>query len=185
METSQPTGNHLIIAVSGHRTLPEIEALITGIHAAVETLQRRFPEYAFTVLSCLAEGADRLLAGELIRQLHADLVVVLPMREDDYVEDFSSYESVQFFWEMMKQAKDIIRPEEPLSRPEAYRQANKAMLERCHLLVTLWDGLPARGPGGTGEMVEMTRKRNLPVFWIHTQPIDHLGDLTIQQDPLS
>lgn len=33
------------------------------------------------------------------------------------------------------------------------------------MLLALWDGAPARGPGGTAAIVAYARERGLPVYW--------------------
>ena len=60
----------------------------------------------------------------------------------------------------------MIVPPCPL-REAAYAAAGLAVLDRCDLLIALWDGMPARGPGGTGDQVAEARARALPLVWIH------------------
>ncbi len=56
------------------------------------------------------------------------------------------------------------------SREAAYAGAGRAVLDRCDVLIALWDGLPARGLGGTAELVVEARARALPLLWISTDP---------------
>ena len=41
-------------------------------------------------------------------------------------------------------------------------------MAHCEVLIAIWDGQPARGPGGTAEVVALARDRNLPVAWIYS-----------------
>ena len=49
---------------------------------------------------------------------------------------------------------------------EAYAAANQVMLDHADLLLTVWDGEPARGLGGTAEIVAQVQARGKPVVWI-------------------
>jgi len=40
------------------------------------------------------------------------------------------------------------------------------MLDHCDRLIAVWDGLPARGPGGAGQIVEQARRQSIPVIWV-------------------
>jgi hypothetical protein len=42
------------------------------------------------------------------------------------------------------------------------------MLDRIDVLLALWDGKPARGRGGTAEIVRRAHDLGLPVVWIST-----------------
>ena len=53
---------------------------------------------------------------------------------------------------------------------EAYAAANQVMLDHADLLVTVWDGEPARGLGGTAEIVAQVQARGKPVVWIGAEP---------------
>ena len=43
------------------------------------------------------------------------------------------------------------------SRTEAYEQAGRYIVEHSDVLLAVWDGLPARGRGGTAEIVAWAR----------------------------
>ena len=42
-------------------------------------------------------------------------------------------------------------------------EASNAMLSRADRLFAVWDGKPARGYGGTADVVDEARKRGIPV----------------------
>jgi len=166
------------IAVCGHRHLEPTQQIQKGIQAGLESILDTFPSAHFQVYSCLAEGADRLLAACFMESLGAELIAVLPLPEDEYIKDFQTLESVQAYREFKHRAKKLIIPGQIQERPHAYQAANQHLLENCDLLVVIWDGKPGRGPGGTSETVEMARQIGLPLLWIHSEPETDAGSLT-------
>jgi hypothetical protein len=53
------------------------------------------------------------------------------------------------------------------STEEAHTAASEAMLNDSDLLLALWDGKPARGFGGTADVVDAARRRGIEakVIW--------------------
>jgi hypothetical protein len=51
----------------------------------------------------------------------------------------------------------------PRSGPAAYMAASEHMLARIDVLVAVWDGKPSNGYGGTADVVDAARHRDLPV----------------------
>jgi hypothetical protein len=47
--------------------------------------------------------------------------------------------------------------------PRSYLHAGLTMLDGVERLIAVWDGGPARGRGGTAEIVEHARRRGLAV----------------------
>lgn len=166
------------IAVFGHRHLGDPHLLETSILAAAQRIQEVYPSVAYQVYSCLAEGADRLLASKLIQVLPADLAVVLPLSEQEYLKDFQSKKSIQEYHHLKRLAKKVVTSDQQPTRPHAYREANHYLMQNCDLFVTIWDGLPARGPGGTAELVQSARHAERPLLWIHVEQGPLNGSLT-------
>ena len=107
------------VGVTGHRELPAPQALSSKIK---EVIERNIPELfdneskkllrssshtpiAHTVVTPLAQGADRLLAREVLKHPLADIEVVLPLHKEDYLKDFDSSESRQEFEELFAKAR--------------------------------------------------------------------------------
>jgi hypothetical protein len=166
------------IAVCGHRNLSNPRQLQAGILTAAERIQRVLPDQQYHIWSCLAEGADRLITRILVKTLAAELTIVLPLPEPQYLKDFQTNESIQEFNDLKQLAGKIIEPDHELLRPHAYQAANLTLIKNCALLVAIWDGKPAKGPGGTGEMVEMSRQAGIPLLWIHLSGGPGIGYLT-------
>ncbi len=49
-------------------------------------------------------------------------------------------------------------------RDEAYARAGEDVLDRCDVLLAVWDGQPAQGRGGTGEVVRRAREMGKPLL---------------------
>lgn len=164
----------LNIGVTGHRLnrisqrqldglTPQVRPFLAQIAAAARTP-------ALTLLSGLAEGADRHVA-ELALDAGYALHAVLPFARDTYVRDFTGAASRAQFGELLARAERVT---ELSGRPgfsaQAYRRAGHALLDESDVLLAVWDGLPAQGAGGTAEVVNEACRRRIPVIHVSTQP---------------
>lgn len=144
------------IAVTGHRALPP--GAITPIAQRIRThLEGLVPE--LTGVSCLADGADSLFATEVVR-LRGSLEVIVPAtnyRGELPVEHHATYDA------LCAQAARVQRLTFVESTPQAHLTASELMVDQADQLLAVWDGLPARGTGGTADVVAYARSRNIPV----------------------
>lgn len=154
------------IGVTGHRFLADVDRLLAGLDEVIQRLEEVLPS-PWTVISALAEGADRLVARHLLSHGANRLVAVLPLPQHDYETDFTGAESRAEFAQLLARADEVVEiPAQP-SRDAAYAEGGLAMLDRADVLIAVWDGREARGLGGTAEVVGEARRRGLPVAWIH------------------
>lgn len=158
--------NPIKVAVSGHRELIDSAELHQYIEEAILFLRRKHPTGNFRIFSCMAEGADLLLTKLLIAGLDAELVVVLPLPLEEYKKDFSSLTYLILFDQLLRMANEIVLPVPNTNRPECYEVANRKLMLNVDALVVIWDGLPSRGLGGTGSVVDQAREQKIPIFWI-------------------
>lgn len=146
------------------RRLRDAAAELNGTFGfAPEPLRARF-------VCPLAEGGDQIAAAAAL-DLGYDLHAVLPFRRHDYPADFGRAESGAILADLLTRADRVL--ELPCRRgdvPSAYALAGRATVAHCDVLVALWDGLPARGPGGTGEVVEQALRHGLPVIHVSIDP---------------
>jgi hypothetical protein len=184
------------IGVTGHRKLDDpaaVEALVKkAIDAEIEGLlaenARQKMERArsagtaaisFSVVSSLAEGADRVVARAVLDYPDARLEAVLPMAVEDYMEDFATEASRKEFAVLLSQCSEpvllrtrSIREErndargQAELRRDAYAQAGRYIVDHCDVLVAVWDGEPSRDRGGTGEIVEYAIQQKHPVLHV-------------------
>ena len=58
------------------------------------------------------------------------------------------------------------------NKEESYFEAGRQVVRECELLVAIWDGLPARGLGGTGDVVAYAR--TLARRIVHIDPVGRM-----------
>jgi hypothetical protein len=155
------------IGVTGHRILAELDEINAGVDEALRRIEQAFPGQPLTVLSSLAEGADRLVVHRVLARSQARLVVPLPLPKADYLTDFASTASKAEFSNLLARADEVIELSLTPTRNEAYEAAGNYVLDHCDVLLAVWDGQGAQGQGGTGAIVARARQRNLPIAWIH------------------
>lgn len=165
----------LVLAVTGHRDLvaAELGGIRDRVRALFTDLRKRYPERSLSIMSALAEGADRLVA-EVALELGIELVALLPMARPVYEEDFESAESRRQFDALLSQATDVL--ELPLARENTedriatpgdarnrqYAQLGVFLCAHCHILLALWDGKPGDDLGGTGQVVKFHHDDVMP-----------------------
>jgi Protein of unknown function (DUF4231) len=160
----------LRVGVSGHRTLtPGLPGLTGEIAKAIEYITQKLavvPDLPLTVVSSLAEGADRIVAEEALGRYAARLEVVLPLPPDEYSADFGTQESRDDFSRLLAQDEryDIVRT--ATSREHAYELAGRAVVDHSDVMIIIWDGEPARGRGGTAEIREYALRWRRPIVLI-------------------
>ncbi|MEJ2551355.1 MAG: hypothetical protein P8Z42_08675 [Anaerolineales bacterium] len=163
---SGQTETELVVAVSGHRELADRESVIVALEEAISAIEQAFPRQTYRLLSPLAEGADRLAAAVVLLRPLWKLWAILPLPVEDYQRSFSSTASRSEFDVLLKKTQKTLLLRPPVDRIEAYRKLGIYLVDHCHVLLAVWDGLPARGPGGTAEIVGFARKRGLPLALI-------------------
>jgi hypothetical protein len=82
------------------------------------------------------------------------------------VADFASAESVAEFVSLLGRADEVIEMPPAPTREQAYLAVGLYVLDRCDVLVAIWDGQGAQGLGGTAEIVLEARRRGLPLAWV-------------------
>ena len=176
----------LCVGVTGHRQdalppefaprLPELigEALrqLTQSAAAV----RAHAEDCFATdptrllfVSPLAHGSDQI-AAEVALELGYSLHAVLPFTLNDYRRDLINGGAESRFDNLIAKADSLLELPGTRDREfEAYVMAGRATVAHCDVIIAVWDGLAARGRGGTAEVVELAMKRGTPVIHV---PVD-------------
>lgn len=159
------------VGVTGHRVLAEVEKLETGVDAALAEVERRFGGGPITLISALAEGADRLAAERVLRRAGARLEAVLPLPRAEYERDFQEPASLAAFRALLARAGRIVDlPDtsgDGAGRVEAYLAGGQYLLDHCDVILAVWDGQGAQGRGGTGHIVGLARETGRPVAWVH------------------
>ncbi|MFI1396471.1 hypothetical protein [Streptomyces sp. NPDC020681] len=154
------------IGVTGHRGIPpEAYAHISaGMRAVLRGL-----DGSMEALSSLAAGADQLFA-DIALDCGAELTVVIP--SDDYESGFRAPAELARYQQLRGRATREIQLAFPYSTDEAYYAAGAYIADNCDRLLAVWDGLPARGLGGTADIVRYARDRGKPVTVIWREGLE-------------
>jgi hypothetical protein len=146
----------IAIGVTGHRHFHDADVSTEIDRRLDEIIGDRRP----FVVSSLAEGADRMVAECVLSRPGARLVAVLPLAADDYERDFAGTASIAAFRTLLAHADSVAIPDlgRHATREEAYAAAGLMVVDRCDVLIAVWDGAASRGRGGTAEVVEHARR---------------------------
>jgi hypothetical protein len=121
---------------------------------------------SFTIVSALAEGADRIIA-EAGLAAGFTLEAVLPFARAEYRKDFGTPESCSRFDELIAQSESVFELDgNARERPRAYEAAGLVMLANVDVLIAVWDGEDAAGIGGTAQIVARAVADGIPIVWI-------------------
>jgi hypothetical protein len=167
----------IIIGVTGHRELIDEEIYADRIAEILKEISAIFSPLketpvVYTVLSPLAEGADRFVAQEILKREQSQLEVVLPFDPDVYAQDFKDSSSREEFHDLLDKARKVVTLAVGQGKKEAYANAGRYVVDNCDFLIALWDGEKSAGRGGTAEIVTYAKASGCPLFWINTSNKD-------------
>ncbi|VTU26007.1 hypothetical protein SRS16CHR_03772 [Variovorax sp. SRS16] len=115
------------------------------------------------VVSALAEGADRC-GARVALQRGLELQAILPFERAEYAKDFEAPDSADEFATILAQASRVLElPGSRDSADAAYALAGLVAIRNVDVLIALWDGGPAAGPGGTADTVGRALALGVPV----------------------
>jgi hypothetical protein len=130
-------------------------------------VEERYPNEPLRIISALAEGADRIVARQVLARPNSRLIVPLPLAVDDYLNDFGSDDSKAEFLRLLEGAEKVVEPPAARSREEAYGASGEYVLDHSDVLVAVWDGQAEQGRSGTGAIVARARQKGMPIAWVH------------------
>jgi hypothetical protein len=152
------------IGVTGHQRLEDAAAW-GWVREEIRAALRELPG-PHTGLTSLAAGADQLFA-EVVLEAGGGLHVVLP---------FEGYErklaggALARYERLLRRADEVEVLDGRADDAEAaYLAAGKRVVDAAERVVAVWNGRPAAGIGGTGDVVAYANSRGTPV--IHLDPI--------------
>ncbi|WP_205480007.1 DUF4231 domain-containing protein [Sphingomonas arenae] len=139
-------------------------------------------EPVFTLVSPLASGIDQMAAA-IAHERGWGLQAVLPFEARPYRTD-QRHSDDELFDRLLSEARCLLElPGDPQDPVDAYVMAGRATVAHCDLLVAVWDGLPARGRGGTAETVDLALLRGTPILHIPVDPQQEPAFLWAAFDP--
>ena len=162
------------VGITGHRDLADPGPAEADVNDCLRAIRDAFAapatEVTFTVLSALAEGADRLVVHRAFDVFGdaAALHAVLPLGPEDYRTDFASSDSEREFDALLEKAADHHEIQGTDDRDEAYERAGRYIVDQSDVLIALWNGDHGGGRGGTGQVVEYAEEHHVPLLVIPT-----------------
>jgi hypothetical protein len=153
-----------VVGFSGHRQLADIAGVAAAIRAALESLRSEAPG-EWIALSSAAAGADLLFVHAAL-DLGMGWEASLPLPSIDFERDFAPAEWLEVK-ALLARAEHLEVAVEPGSRDEAYLTGGFEIVNRCDLLLVVWDGQPARGKGGTADVVGYARAMGRPILIVN------------------
>lgn len=150
----------LRVGITGHQGLSE------GVirYVSREIMDRLAAYSEFVGISSLAEGADQLFA-ECVLAVGGSLEVIVP--SNDYRSTFKDQAVEAEYDHLLNLARKVSTLAFPAPSEEAFLAAGRVIVDACDILFAVWDGAPARGSGGTADIVEYARslQRSTVVIW--------------------
>ena len=183
----------LCVGVTGHRTevLPEgsVPVLRERIRDALQQIERSgrdllakeqgcFASVAPTLrfVSPIADGADQI-AAEVALELGWELQAILPFERAYYRASLANDAARAQLDTFIERAACLLElPGDPTHSLDAYVMTGRATVAHCDILIAIWDGLPPRGRGGTGEVVQLALTRGTAIIHV---PLSLGGDTRI------
>jgi len=152
-----------VVGITGHRTLPD-PALWSWVREEIDTVLSSL-EPPIVGVSGLAEGADQRFAEAVLARdgsLHAVLAF------EGFGGSLEGGDAQAAFVVLVEQA-DVIETIAPRGTRElAYLAEGERVVELSDVLVAVWNGEPARGTGGTAEVVARAQAKGIPVVHVDT-----------------
>lgn len=162
-----PRERRFRVAVTGHRNVTS-EATVGFVRRSfgeqLARIRNSHPE-GVVAISGLAAGADSWFAEIALR---GGLPLEVGLAYTDFIEDFAPGPERQQFKTFCALSQSIHQLPFNERSSAAYLALGHWLVDTCDLLIAAWDGLPARGLGGTGDVVAYARQRGRPVIHIHT-----------------
>ena len=174
----------LSVGITGHRPnrLPEdlgpILRKLEQVFARLRTELAQLPERAafsaepahLRLVSSLATGTD-VAAAQVALDAGYELDVCIPFAQAEYRRDFPGEADQATFDRLLARADSVVAlAGDRAAEHAAYESTGHTMLALSDLLIAVWNGEVAAGPGGTAEIVARAVDSNVPVIHIPIVP---------------
>lgn len=152
------------IGISGHQKLDDDSAW-DWVQIEFDKILKKFGEELIGV-SSLAIGADQLFADAVLKR-DGNLHVIVPF--DGYELKFERGKDRENYFHLLNKAESVDVLEKEDSEEASYFAAGKKVVDTSDLLIAVWDGEPAAGLGGTGDVVRYAEQHKKRLF--HINPV--------------
>jgi hypothetical protein len=173
----------LSVGIIGHRPnrLPEdgraavehrIDEVLALLRKAAEAARGRYPTFftdapvTLTMISALADGADRMAARAALRNGFA-LASALPFPIADYEKDFPDPASREEYADLLAHSgRTLVLPGDHHREPRDYQSVGRLVIDNADIILAVWDGGASGGRGGTTELVERAAAIGVPIVHV-------------------
>jgi hypothetical protein len=145
------------IGATGHQLIPSqaLEFVTQGINRLLDDVKGDL-----VGVSSLAAGADQLFASGVVGR-GCRLEIILPCQ--GYEKTFTRPEDLKNFHSLLERAATVETLSFAAPSEEAYLAAGCKVVDLSEMVLAVWDGQPAKGKGGTADIVEYARRRGVPI----------------------
>lgn len=119
-------------------------------------------------VTSLAVGTDQLFA-KVVLERGGSLHVVLPFAD---IERTFSQEDLADFRELIRYAAAVEEIDVPGTNEDAYLAAGQRVVDLSDVILAVWDGGPAKGKGGTADVVAYATRRGVSL--VHINPVSRV-----------
>ncbi|MFD4605954.1 hypothetical protein ACFWPQ_49120 [Streptomyces sp. NPDC058464] len=145
------------VGITGHRGLPE--HIETQVRAMLAERVKTFDSRDLVGITCIADGPDAWWA-EAVLEAGGKVEVVIPAEE--YRAGLPDWHH-PLYDKLLQSASDVHRTGLRESTSEAHQAGSEILVGLSDELTAVWDGQPARGYGGTADVVSYAERVGVPV----------------------
>lgn len=163
----------LTVGFTGHRRISDPKLIERAIAEAIDQLSLN--NLRLAAVTSAASGSDTLFLEELSRR-SIPYFLYLPTSRERFQEDFSQQE-----WDRVEPHfsnalnVEVVGAEMP--EDSGYLEAGLLVADEADVVVAVWNGRPAEGVGGTGDIVQYCRQLKKPLVVIDSES----GDISTER----
>jgi hypothetical protein len=150
-----------VVGFSGHRHIADPARAAAAIAGALGVLRQEAPG-EWIGLSSVATGSDQVFVEQILN-LGMSWHAILPLPRAEFKKDFGAAD-----WDRVEQlltrAGHLQVINENGSREDAYLDCGMETVNGSDVLIALWNREPARGKGGTADVVDYAKSIGRPVL---------------------
>lgn len=150
------------VGVTGHQRLEDPGAWAWVASVMQNELRGMMPP--LIGVTSLAVGADQLFA-RLILEAGGSIHAVLPFAD---IERSFTGDDLDIYRNLVKHATIEVLCTDGTDE-DAYLAAGKQVVNLSDIVIAVWNGKPAKGKGGTADIVAYAQHRSIPL--IHINPV--------------
>lgn len=153
----------MIVGITGHQKLGNEQTICWIQEAIKEHLQTLDPDIGLT---SLAKGADQLFALTC-HKLQIPFKALIPCKQ--YELTFGNNEDLAEFQYLLSKANSIEILGYDFPSEEAFLAAGKKVVDLSDHIIAIWNGMPAKGKGGTADIVTYAKRGKKSVTHINPE----------------